>query len=73
MSILLIVLGLLVVFGGFGAARAFRWRRNEQRMEERRQAKDELRRRHHFRGALDFELEKGPALRDRTEGQPEAD
>ena len=26
-----------------------------------------------LQGALDFELEKGPALRDRTEGQPEAD
>jgi hypothetical protein len=55
------VLGAVVVMaGGFTVARAMRFRRRIREDDERRQSEDLNRRRHHFRGSLDLELEQGP-------------
>jgi hypothetical protein len=54
-----IVVALCVASGGFVVARAFRFRNFHKRDEARRQRRDEVSRRHHFRGSLDMELDQG--------------
>ena len=54
-------LGLAVVTQpGFIAARAFRWKRERDRLAAQLEQKDLASRRHHFRGAADVELVTGP-------------
>jgi hypothetical protein len=58
-----VIVALCVVCAGFIAARAFRFRRMNARDERRRELRDEKKRERHFRGSLEFELEKGPPTR----------
>jgi len=56
------VLGAVVVMAaGFMVARAMRFRRRMREDDERREREDLNRRRNHFRGSLELELEQGPS------------
>ena len=66
-----VVLALFVLCAGFFAANAFRWKRHNREMDRRRERRDLDSRRHHFRGSLDMEADRGqPAPPPK---QPEAD
>ncbi|HUA94668.1 MAG TPA: hypothetical protein VMB82_03990 [Acidimicrobiales bacterium] len=54
-----ITLGVVVLSGGFVAARVFSMRRYGDDVERRLARKDEDSRRHHFRGRPDLELPDG--------------
>lgn len=55
-----VVLGLVVILSGFIAARGFRWKRQREALADHLEQKDLASRRHHFRGAADVELIRGP-------------
>ena len=63
-----IVLAVAVIVAGLAAQRGFRWKRQQDAFERRLEEKDLAARRHHVRGALDLELEQGPAF----DGRPES-
>lgn len=52
------IVAVVVVFGGFFVARFFRVRRYDRAMELRGERKDLAKRRHHFRGRPDLELDR---------------
>lgn len=56
-----LVVGLVVIVSGFIAARGFRWKRQRDALADHLEQKDLASRRHHFRGAADVELIRGPA------------
>jgi hypothetical protein len=51
-----VTLGLVVIFGGLVAARAFRMKRFDDRVARRLEQKDLQSRRHHFPGRADIEV-----------------
>jgi hypothetical protein len=59
-----VTLAVVVMSGGFMAARAFRSRRFERSSNAGRERLALNRRRHHFRGSLDLEVVKGPLTED---------
>jgi hypothetical protein len=56
-----IVVGIFGMFGGFTAARAFQFWRLRHADDTRLSQKEVARRRHHFRGSLEMELDSKPA------------
>jgi hypothetical protein len=55
-----IVLAVAVIVSGLAAQRGFRWKRQQDAFQRHLEEKDLASRRHHFRGALDVELEQSP-------------
>jgi hypothetical protein len=56
-----IVVAVAIMSGGFVAARAFHFKRMNQADNARRERKELQRRKNHFRGSLDLELDQGPS------------
>jgi hypothetical protein len=55
-----IVIAVVVIVSGWAAQRGFRWKRQKDAFARHLEERDLATRRHHFRGALDVELEPGP-------------
>jgi hypothetical protein len=65
-----LVLGLLVIGSGFIAANGFRWKRQRHDLADHLEQKDLASRRHHFGGAADVELIRGPNGQEPTLPHP---